>query len=85
MKTAGDRRTDREDIGQRRKEWNKDETAGKKRDYNLELIRMCSFMMVIAIHVSNYFCRAYGQITDSEYVFSLIIDTLARVSVPASL
>ena len=55
---------------------------GKKRDYNLELIRMCSFMMVIAIHVSNYFCRAYGQITDSEYVFSLIIDTLARVSVP---
>lgn len=54
----------------------------KERKYNLELIRMFSFVMVIAIHVTNYFCRAYGEITQGEYLFSLVIDTLSRVSVP---
>ena len=54
----------------------------RTKDYNLELIRMASFVLVIAIHVSNYFCRAYGQISDGEYLFSLVIDTFARVSVP---
>ena len=50
----------------------------RTKDYNLELIRMASFVLVIAIHVSNYFCRAYGQISDGEYLFSLVIDTFAR-------
>ena len=54
----------------------------RTKDYNLELIRMASFVLVIAIHVSNYFCRADGQISDGEYLFSLVIDTFARVSVP---
>ena len=54
----------------------------KEKNYNLELIRMISFVLVIAIHVSNYFCRAYGEIPNSEYAFSLVVDTAARVSVP---
>ena len=54
----------------------------KEKNYNLELIRMVSFILVIAIHVSNYFCRAYGEITQGEYLFSLAIDTAARLSVP---
>lgn len=54
----------------------------KERNYNLELIRMSAFLMVIAIHVTNYFCRAYGEVTTGEYLFSLVIDTLSRVSVP---
>ena len=29
----------------------------KEKNYNLELVRMVSFILVIAIHVSNYFCR----------------------------
>ena len=33
----------------------------KERNYNLELIRMISFIFVIVIHVSNYYCRAYGD------------------------
>ena len=53
-----------------------------KKNYNLELIRMISFLMVIAIHVTNYFCRAYGEIPAGEYVFSLALDTVSRVSVP---
>lgn len=54
----------------------------KSRNYNLELIRMVSFMSVIAIHVTNYFCRAYDRIPKGEYYFSLVLDTFARVSVP---
>ena len=30
----------------------------KEKNYNLELVRMISFILVIAIHVSNYFCSA---------------------------
>lgn len=54
----------------------------KEKNYNLELIRMVSFVLVIAIHVTNYYCRAYGKIPQGEYLFSLVIDTAARVSVP---
>ncbi|HIX49444.1 MAG TPA: acyltransferase family protein [Candidatus Mediterraneibacter caccavium] len=54
----------------------------KEKNYNLELIRLVSFILVIVIHVTNYFCRAYGEITQGEYVFSLALDTAARVSVP---
>lgn len=55
----------------------------REKNYNLELIRMISFILVITIHVSNYFCRAYGEIPEGEYLFALIIDTAARVSVPS--
>ena len=54
----------------------------KEKNYNLELVRMVSFVLVIAIHVTNYFCRAYGKIPQEEYLFSLALDTAARVSVP---
>lgn len=53
-----------------------------KKNYNLELIRMISFLMVIVIHITNYFCRSYGEIPADQYVFSLILDTVSRVSVP---
>ena len=33
----------------------------KRKNYNLELIRLISFVLVIVIHVTNYFCRAYGK------------------------
>lgn len=54
----------------------------KEKNYNLELIRMVSFILVIVIHVTNYFCRAYGRIPQGEYIFSLVLDTVARLSVP---
>lgn len=52
------------------------------KNYNIELIRTVSFVLVIVIHVTNYFCRAYGKISSGEYWFALILDTFARVSVP---
>ena len=54
----------------------------KEKNYNLELVRLVSFILVIAIHVTNYFCRAYGEISRGEYLFSLALDTAARLSVP---
>lgn len=54
----------------------------KKKNYNMELIRTVSFVMVIIIHVTNYFCRAYTEIGRGEYLFSLLLDTASRVSVP---
>lgn len=54
----------------------------REKNYNIEVMRMIAFIMVIVIHVSNYFCRAYGTIAMGEYIYSLIINSLARVSVP---
>lgn len=55
----------------------------KEKNYNLELIRTISFVLVVVIHVSNYFCRAFGKISGGEYGFALVLDTLARISVPS--
>ena len=54
----------------------------KTKNYNMELVRTISFVMVILIHVTNYYCRAYTEISRGEYLFSLILDTISRVSVP---
>lgn len=54
----------------------------REKNYNIEILRVIAFVMVIVIHVSNYFCRAYGSISSGEYAYSLIINSLARVSVP---
>ena len=54
----------------------------KTKNYNLELIRMASFAAVVVIHVTNYYCRAYGEVTQSAYLFSLALDVLARFCVP---
>lgn len=54
----------------------------REKNYNIEVMRIIAFIMVIVIHVSNYFCRAYGTIAMGEYIYSLIINSLARVSVP---
>lgn len=54
----------------------------RQKNYNIEILRVISFVMVIVIHVANYFCRAYGNISSGEYIYSLVINTLARVSVP---
>ena len=54
----------------------------REKKYNIELIRTISFIAVVVIHVTNYFCRAYGIISVGEYGFALILDTFSRVSVP---
>lgn len=55
----------------------------QQKNYNIEIVRALSFVMVIIIHVANYFCRAFEYIGMGEYLFSLVLNTLARVSVPS--
>ena len=44
----------------------------REKNYNIELIRTISFILVIVIHVTNYFCRAFGKINMGEYGFALL-------------
>lgn len=54
----------------------------KNKNYNIEVVRTLSFIFVILIHVSNYFCRGIAEISKGEYFFALVLNTVARVSVP---
>lgn len=55
------------------------------KNHNIEMLRAISCVMVIVIHVANYFSRAYGNITQGEYIFATLCNALARVSVPCFL
>lgn len=41
-------------------------------------------MMVVCIHVSNYYSRGYGlgEVSNASYLFSIIINVISRVAVP---
>lgn len=54
----------------------------KEKQYNIELIRMISFVFVVCVHVSNYYCRAIGKIPGKEYAFSMTVDVFTRICVP---
>ena len=55
----------------------------EEKNYNIELIRTLSFVFVIVIHVANYYCRGYAEISPGRIlVCDLILDAMARVSVP---
>lgn len=54
----------------------------REKNYNLELIRIVSFLLVIVVHATNFYCRAYGKISGMEYAFSLSADIVARICVP---
>ena len=40
------------------------------KNYNLELVRMISFLFVIVIHITNFYCRLSGRSHCGLYVFS---------------
>ena len=39
-------------------------------------------IMVITIHVANVYSRSFGFISNKSYIFSLIYNTVSRISVP---
>ena len=45
---------------------------------------MLACMMVVCIHVSNYYSRGYGlgEVNNASYIFSIIVNVACRVSVP---
>lgn len=53
-----------------------------KREYSFDILRVISMCMVIIIHVSNVYSRSYGIISNQSFLFSLIFNTISRISVP---
>ena len=54
----------------------------RKRDYKLGLLRVISMIMVVIIHIANYYCRAFNDIDKISYLGALIFNTISRISVP---
>ncbi len=54
----------------------------KQRNEKIELLRVVSCLLVICIHVSNYYSRGYGEISEASYIISLIINGFSRIAVP---
>lgn len=52
------------------------------RNRRLDLLRVISMVMVIIIHIANYYCRAYSNISKVSYLGALIFNTISRISVP---
>lgn len=52
------------------------------RNNKLDLLRVMSMIMVIIIHIANYYCRAYSDISKVSYLGALIFNTISRISVP---
>lgn len=51
-------------------------------DYRLNVLRVISMIMVIIIHVANYYCRAFNDINFVSYSFAVVLNTISRISVP---
>ena len=71
-------------IGRYEKVYNgmKEDIELKEKNYNIEILRVMSCLMVIVIHVANYFCRAYPDISTPEYIYAMTFNAASRVSVP---
>ena len=54
----------------------------KERDYSLDFLRVISMILVIVIHMSNFYCRAFGDISNVSYLGATIFNGIARISVP---
>ena len=54
----------------------------RKRDNRLDLLRVISMIMVVIIHIANYYCRAFNDIDKISYLGTLIFNTISRISVP---
>lgn len=52
------------------------------KDFRLDVLRVVAMIMVVFIHVANYYCRAYSEISSVSYLGAVIYNAVSRVSVP---
>lgn len=52
------------------------------REYRFDIIRFVSTILVVVIHISNYYCRYLKNINSSSFVGATIFNSVARISVP---
>lgn len=53
-----------------------------KRNMNIELVRVIACMLVIVLHVCNFYRRNMDMITLSSYNFNLVINAITYICVP---
>lgn len=53
-----------------------------KKNFQFEILRAVSCLLVIAIHVSNIYNRSYPDLPAASYWTALAVNAVARVSVP---
>ena len=51
-------------------------------DYKLDKLRVLSMILVVVVHIANYYCRAYAQIGTLSFFVAILLNSLARISVP---
>lgn len=54
----------------------------QKKEYSFDILRVIAMFMVVVIHVSNVYSRNFGNISNSSFFYSLIYNTICRISVP---
>lgn len=54
----------------------------KERDINIDIICLVASILVIAVHIANYYCWGFWKINRFEYVFSMIINVISRICAP---
>lgn len=54
----------------------------RERDYKIEGLRVIACILVICIHVSNVYSRAFAEISRDSYFCSLITNGISRIAVP---
>ena len=53
-----------------------------KKDYNIDFLRVISMLLVIVIHVANYYGRAFDKISKLSFLGEIIFNVITRVSIP---
>lgn len=54
----------------------------REKNDNMDFLRAMACVMVVCIHVTNYYSRGYGEISNASYIFSIIVNGVCRLAVP---
>lgn len=54
----------------------------RERDYSIEFLRVICCFLVVCIHVANYYCRGFDEVSNTSYLFAVVVNCVSRISVP---
>lgn len=56
----------------------------REKNYNIEALRVIACIMVVCIHVCNYYSRGYGlgEVSNASYMLSIVLNAISRIAVP---
>ncbi len=53
-----------------------------ERKKNIEFIRIFAIFMTVMIHISNFYINKFGEISNADFLVSVIYNSLSRICVP---